>query len=147
MMTKNLTILGSTGSIGRQTLEVVEQLPVRVAALTAGQNVERMAEQCRRFRPQLAVMGTEEAAQRLREALAGEKILLQGVTDCCLIELDGLVILDFKSDRLRPGAEHERAEYYRGQLDAYSRALSRIFELPVSERIVYFFATDTAVSL
>ena len=36
MMTKNLTILGSTGSIGRQTLEVVEQLPVRVAALTAG---------------------------------------------------------------------------------------------------------------
>ena len=46
MMTKNLTILGSTGSIGRQTLEVVEQLPVRVAALTAGQNVERMAEQC-----------------------------------------------------------------------------------------------------
>ena len=80
-------------------------------------------------------------------ALEGEEILLQGVTDCCLIELDGLVILDFKSDRLRPGAEHERAEYYRGQLDAYSRALSRIFELPVSERIVYFFATDTAVSL
>lgn len=80
-------------------------------------------------------------------ALEGEEILLQGVTDCCLIELDGLVILDFKSDRLRPGAERERAEYYRGQLDAYSRALLRIFELPVSERIVYFFATDTAVSL
>ena len=61
--------------------------------------------------------------------------------------LNTSVILDFKSDRLRPGAECERAEYYRGQLDAYSRALSRIFELPVSERIVYFFATDTAVSL
>ena len=84
MMTKNLTILGSTGSIGRQTLEVVEQLPVRVAALTAGQNVERMAEQCRRFRPQLAVMGTEEAAQRLREALAGEKIEIR-------FGMDGLI--------------------------------------------------------
>ena len=81
MMTKNLTILGSTGSIGRQTLEVVEQLPVRVAALTAGQNVERMAEQCRRFRPQLAVMGTEEAAQRLREALTGEKIEIRSGMD------------------------------------------------------------------
>ena len=81
MMTKNLTILGSTGSIGRQTLEVVEQLPVRVAALTAGQNVERMAAQCRRFRPQLAVMGTEEAAQRLREALAGEKIEIRSGMD------------------------------------------------------------------
>ena len=59
MMTKNLTILGSTGSIGRQTLEVVEQLPVRVAALTAGQNVERMAEQQTRrlaLRRELAVL-------------------------------------------------------------------------------------------
>ena len=64
-----------------------------------------------------------------------------------MLELDGLVILDFKSDRLRHGAERERAEYYRGQLDAYSRALSRIFGLPVAGRIAYFFATDTAVSL
>ena len=78
---KRIALLGSTGSIGRQTLEVVEQLPVRVAALTAGQNVERMAEQCRRFRPQLAVMGTEEAAQRLREALAGEKIEIRSGMD------------------------------------------------------------------
>ena len=42
-MTQSLSILGSTGSIGRQTLEVAEQLSVRVAALTAGSNVERMA--------------------------------------------------------------------------------------------------------
>ena len=54
---------------------------MRIAALTAGQNVERMAEQCRRFRPQLAVMGTEEAAQRLREALAGEKIEIRSGMD------------------------------------------------------------------
>lgn len=70
-MTKYLTILGSTGSIGRQTLEVAEQLPVQVVALTAGSNVERMAQQCRRFRPRLAVMAEEEAAARLREALDG----------------------------------------------------------------------------
>ena len=70
-MTKILSILGSTGSIGRQTLDVVRRLPVRVAALTAGTNVERMAEQCREFAPQLAVMATEEAAERLRAALAG----------------------------------------------------------------------------
>lgn len=78
-------------------------------------------------------------------ALAGEKVLLQGVTDCCILEADGLTILDFKSDRVRRGEEAERAEYYRGQLDAYSRALSEIFERPVRERILYFFATDTAV--
>jgi 1-deoxy-D-xylulose-5-phosphate reductoisomerase len=59
--------LGSTGSIGRQTLDVVEQLGLRVAALTANENVDRMADQCRRYRPRLAVMGTEEAAAALAE--------------------------------------------------------------------------------
>lgn len=79
-MTKNLTILGSTGSIGRQTLEVVEQLPVHVAALTAGSNVERMAQQCRRFRPELAVMATPAAAEELRAALGGQPIrILSGM--------------------------------------------------------------------
>lgn len=73
-MTKCVSILGSTGSIGRQTLEVIEQLPVRVAALTAGSNVERMAQQCRKFRPELAVMATPQAAQELRDALAGQEI-------------------------------------------------------------------------
>ena len=85
-----------------------------------------------------------EDAGRYDPQLAGEQVLLQGVTDCCLLERDGLVILDFKSDRIRPGGEAERAEYYRGQLDAYGRALSEIFELPVKERILWFFSTDTA---
>lgn len=75
--------------------------------------------------------------------LAGEQLLLQGVTDCCILEKDGLVILDFKSDRVKEGEEAERAEHYRGQMEAYSRALSRIFNLPVKERILYFFATDS----
>ena len=64
-MTKNLSILGSTGSIGRQTLDVCDGLDVKVVALTAGHNVERMAEQCREYRPQLAVMATREAAEQL----------------------------------------------------------------------------------
>ena len=73
-MTKNLVILGSTGSIGRQTLDVAQHLPVRICALAAGTNVARMAEQCRQFQPDLAVMATEEAAKQLREALGDQKI-------------------------------------------------------------------------
>lgn len=74
-MTKYLSILGSTGSIGRQTLEVVEQMPeIRVAALTAGSNVALMAQQCKKFHPELAVMATKEAADRLQDALSGKKI-------------------------------------------------------------------------
>ena len=72
-MTKTLSILGSTGSIGRQTLDVVRHLPIRVAALTAGTNVERMAEQVREFRPRLVSMATEAAARELRALLPDPK--------------------------------------------------------------------------
>ena len=69
-MTKYLSILGSTGSIGRQTLEVVEQMPgIKVTALAAGTNVERMAQQCRQFLPELAVMGDEASAKALKDAI------------------------------------------------------------------------------
>ena len=66
-----ITILGSTGSIGRQTLSVAEHLGVRVAAITANENVERMEEQARKFLPRLCVMGSEEAAERLQQKLTG----------------------------------------------------------------------------
>ncbi len=68
-MTQTVSILGSTGSIGRQTLDVVRRLPIRVAALTAGTNVSRMAEQIAEFRPRLVSMATEEAARELRALL------------------------------------------------------------------------------
>ena len=73
-MVKGVSILGSTGSIGRQSLDVIENLKeIQVAALTAGTNVQLMAQQCRQFHPQLAVMATREAAQELQAALTGEK--------------------------------------------------------------------------
>ena len=73
-MVKCVSILGSTGSIGRQSLDVIENLKsIQVAALTAGTNVQLMAQQCRQFHPQLAVMATREAAQELQAALIGEK--------------------------------------------------------------------------
>ncbi len=73
-MVKCVSILGSTGSIGRQSLDVIENLKeIQVAALTAGTNVHLMAQQCRQFHPQLAVMATREAAQELQAALTGEK--------------------------------------------------------------------------
>ncbi len=70
-MTNTISILGSTGSIGRQTLDVAEQLGLRVAALTANSNVERMEAQCRKFQPRLAVMTEESAAAELKIRLAG----------------------------------------------------------------------------
>lgn len=88
-----------------------------------------------------------EDAGKYDPALAGEKLLLQGVTDCCLIEDGTLTILDFKSDHISPSREQERGEYYRGQIEAYADALSRIFGLPVKDKLLYFFATDSLLSL
>ncbi len=69
-MSKTISILGSTGSIGRQTLDVAEQMDLRVAALTAHSSVERMEEQVRKFHPALAVMTDESAAKDLAIRLA-----------------------------------------------------------------------------
>ena len=69
-MSNTISILGSTGSIGRQTLEVAEQMGLRVAALTAHASVERMEEQARQFRPRLAVLTDEAAARDLAVRLA-----------------------------------------------------------------------------
>ena len=106
-MTKILSILGSTGSIGRQTLDVVRHLPIRVAALTAGANVERMAEQIAEFHPRLVSMATEEAALALRERLPeprpeilwGEAGLLAAAT---LAEADTVITAVVGMVGLRP---------------------------------------------
>ena len=63
--------MGSTGSIGRQTLSVAEHLGVKVCALTANENVDRMEQQARQFMPRLCVMGSEAAAGELKARLAG----------------------------------------------------------------------------
>ncbi len=68
---KRIAILGSTGSIGTQTLEIVrENAELEVVALAAGTNVARMEEQIREFRPSYAVMWTEEAASDLKTRVA-----------------------------------------------------------------------------
>ena len=76
-MSKTISILGSTGSIGRQTLDVAEQLGLTVAALTANSHAERLEAQVRKFRPRLAVLTDEAAAKDLAVRLAdtGTKVL------------------------------------------------------------------------
>ena len=115
-MVKCVSILGSTGSIGRQTLDIISHLPeIRVAALTAGTSVERMAQQCRQFQPELAVMATEDAAKALRAELAdlairiswGEEGLIEAATmesaDCVITAVVGMVGLKPTLAAIRAG--------------------------------------------
>ena len=73
-----LTILGSTGSIGTQTLEVVENLPgeFRVVALTANRNIELLAHQARQFQVEAVALADPTGADELRERLAGSGIAI-----------------------------------------------------------------------
>ena len=77
-MTKRISILGSTGSIGRQTLDVAEKLQIPVAALAASRNVDLLEAQCRKFRPELAVLFDEAAAEELKRRLSDMNIKVAG---------------------------------------------------------------------
>ena len=69
-MTKTLALLGATGSIGQQTLQVARELGLRVAALTARDNVDKLEAQVRQFLPRLAVLYDPAAAEELRQRVA-----------------------------------------------------------------------------
>ena len=115
-MVKCVCILGSTGSIGRQSLDIISRLEgVQVAALTAGTSAQLMAEQCRQFRPVLAVMASETAANELREMIKdlptrinwGEEGLIEAATldevDCVITAVVGMVGLKPTLAAIRSG--------------------------------------------
>ena len=114
-MVKSVSVLGSTGSIGRQSLDIISRMPIKVAALTAGTGVERMAEQCRQFLPELAVMATQEAANALKEKISdlpvriswGEEGLIEAATmekaDCVITAVVGMLGLKPTLAAIRAG--------------------------------------------
>ena len=88
MARQGLTLLGATGTIGCNTLEVVALHPerYRIFALTAHHNVEKLAQQCRRFAPSVAVVADAAEAQRLRLLLAeGKTEILYGPEALCQV--------------------------------------------------------------
>ena len=115
-MVNCVSILGSTGSIGRQSLDILSRLPqIKVAALTAGTSVERMAQQCRTFQPELAVMATQEAARALSDQIQdlpirvswGEEGLIEAASldsaDCVITAVVGMVGLKPTLAAIRAG--------------------------------------------
>ncbi len=81
-------------------------------------------------------------------AAEGERILLQGVVDCCFTTDEGVTVVDFKTDHVGSTEElRRRAEGYRPQLEAYSQALERVLERPVIRRTLYFLRPGKAVDI
>ena len=83
-MSKRISLLGSTGSIGRQTLDVIDACGMEVAAITANSSVDALEEQARRYGPELAVLMDEKAAADLKVRLADTSVKV-------LAGMDGLM--------------------------------------------------------
>ena len=85
-------------------------------------------------------------AEKFFGAGEGEQVLLQGVMDCVIEENGELTIIDYKTDRVRADALHERAKGYEKQLAAYAYAAHRMTGKPVRECVLYFlYAGETVI--
>lgn len=95
-MIQTISILGSTGSIGTQTLDVADKLGLRVCALTAANNVDLLEKQVRKYRPQLAVLFNEDKAAQLRHTIkdTDTKVLagMEGLIAAAQMESADLVL-------------------------------------------------------
>ena len=107
----------------------------------------RMQEAAKRgklYREKPFVMG-KPASQALEESSSEEMILIQGIIDVFFEEEDGIVLLDYKTDKVKTAGE--LADLYRTQLELYQEAIERAVGKKVKERLLYSFCLDEVVSL
>lgn len=89
------------------------------------------------FREKPFVMGNHEMEE--------EMVLIQGIIDVFWVEEDGIVLLDYKTDRVDSATRLR--DMYKEQLDLYAEALERIFPLPVKEKYLYSFRLNQAIEV
>jgi ATP-dependent helicase/nuclease subunit A len=86
-----------------------------------------------------------EVKKGLPPDLAGQKVLLQGIADCVILEPDGAILVDYKSDRAV--SAEQLAERYRSQLELYRAALNRRLPVKVKSSVIYSFELGRAIEL
>ena len=137
--------LAQRGLLTSQQAQAVD-LPAlsRLLASPLAEEIRRSPRCLREYRFTLLVPAREYDPRASGE----DAVLLQGVADLCFQTPRGLAIVDFKTDRVfTPEEIAARAQLYRPQLEAYSLALARVLETPVSRRILYFLAPGRALEL
>ncbi len=88
-----------------------------------------------------------EVAGNLPEEDQKEPVLLQGIADCFFYEEDGVVLVDYKTDRIGEEQAKARAEVYRTQMECYERGLNKILPYPIKEKYLYFLHPSVAVQI
>ncbi len=88
-----------------------------------------------------------EDAEKFGEGLSGEKVLLQGVVDCAIIDDDGITVIDFKTDSVTEETVAAAADGYKMQISAYATALSRIYQLPIKRKVLFFLHPNVCIDV
>ena len=136
--------LCAQGFLSRREAEAVDVAAIaRLFASDLGKRMRGCPRVLREFKFSLLC-----DAEEIYGAAAGEQLLLQGVVDCCLDEPDGLVIIDYKTDRVRTAQEiAERGKRYRGQILSYARAMERIHGKRVKQCLLYFITPGKTLEI
>ena len=96
MSVNSISVLGSTGSIGRQTLAAAEHVGIRVAALSANRKTDLLEEQTRKFRPEYVAVFDEEAARDFKVRVADLDVKvgagLEGLTEAATYEKSDCIV-------------------------------------------------------
>lgn len=96
MKKKNIVILGSTGSIGQNTLQIIERFPEQfnVKAISAGKNIEVLIQQIKKFRPEYVAVQNEQAYHKLKSKLKNCEILSgeNGIIQLCNLKDTDLLV-------------------------------------------------------
>lgn len=133
---------------GRLTDEMAECIrPKDILRFLGCRSGRRMADAARNgklYKEQPFVLSVD-ASEIYPEDCSGEKILVQGIIDVYFEEPDGLVVLDYKTDKVRSG--NELKEKYHAQLDYYAQALEQLTEKPVKEKIIYSFTLGEEIEV
>lgn len=84
---------------------------------------------------------------RYHKGLTDDKILLQGVVDCAVLEPDGITVLDFKTDKVTEDTIDQVAAQYRTQVEIYADAMSRIYQKKIKSAQLYFFRLNRFITV
>ena len=133
---------------GRLTDEMAECIRskdiLRFLGCRSGRRMADAARNGKLYKEQPFVLSVD-ASEIYPEDCSGEKILVQGIIDVYFEEPDGLVVLDYKTDKVRNG--NELKEKYHAQLDYYAQALEQLTEKPVKEKIIYSFTLGEEIEV
>ena len=135
---------------GRLTPEIAECIRVcdilHFLQCESGTRMNAAARQGKLFKEQPFVLGVDASEFYPGPGdSSGEKILVQGIIDVYFEEPDGLVVLDYKTDKVRKAAD--LTEKYHAQLDYYAQALTQLTGKPVKEKIIYSFTLEEEISV